>query len=256
MTGTRESQLIEAAELLLDARRTLVPIAGLPVASRPTSLEEVWFIEARIAEALGPIGGWKVGAASLEATPSCAPMPAAWIAPSGATLSARSHRFRGLEAEVAFLLKSDLPPRLLPYTQAEVYAAVASCHPAIEVLESGLTNPTGPEVSMSKDADLQMNGGFVYGPAFADWQSISFHQEKVTLAVDGVIRVEKTGSNTSGNLLRLLPWLANEGAERTGGLYAGQWITTGSWTGNTMASAGTAADVHFATLGMVGLRFE
>ncbi len=51
------------------------------------------------------------------------------------------------------------------------------------------------------------------------------------LAVDGMVRVERTGSNTSGDLMRLVPWLANEGAVRTGGLKAGQWITTGSWTG-------------------------
>jgi len=76
------------------------------------------------------------------------------------------------------------------------------------------------------------------------------------LAVDGVIRVEHTGSNTSGNLLRLLPWLANAGAARTGGLFAGQWITTGNWTGNILALSGSAVDVHFATMGAVALRFE
>jgi 2-keto-4-pentenoate hydratase len=256
MNGIRESQLIEAADLLLEARRSLVAIPDLPAEVRPVSIEEAWYIEARMAEALGPIGGWKVGAGSLEATPGCAPMPLAWIGPSGSRLPAQRHRFRGLEAEVAFLLKSDLPARSAPYSDEEVYAAVASCHPAIEVLESGLLDPTDPAVRMSKDSDLQMHGGFIYGPAFPGWQSIDFHQEKVALAIDGVIRVEATGSNTSGNLLRLLPWLANAGAARTGGLYAGQWITTGSWTGNTLATSDATADVHFGTLGMVGLRFE
>jgi len=256
MTPEREAQLIQAADALLDARRTLQPIADLPVELRPASTEEVDFIQAQIAEALGPIGGWKVGAGSLEATPACAPMPRAWIAPSGSALDAARHRFRGLEAEIAFLLKADLPPREKAYTYDEVYAAVESCHPAIEILESGLVNPTDTAVRMSKDADLQMHGGFIYGPAYADWQSVDFHQEKVTIAVDGVVRFEGTGTNTSGNLLRLLPWLANEGAARTGGLYAGQWITTGSWTGYTLATSGSSADAHFSTVGEVGLRFE
>ena len=100
-----------------------------------------------------------------------------------------------------------------------------------------------------------MHGGFVYGPAVANWQSIDFTKEKVMLAVDGIVRVERTGSNTSGDLLRLLPWLANEGAARTGGLRKGQWITTGSWTGNTLACPGSVVEVIFSTAGRVDLRF-
>ena len=256
MTGIREAQLIEAANLLLNARRTLTPIANLPPDLLPASDAETFFIQDLMIEALGSVGGWKVGAGSLEAPPSCAPMPLGGIGASGTTLAVTNHRFRGLEAEIAFFLKSDLPARAVPYSYDEVYSAVASCHPAIEVLESGLTDPTNPAVRVAKDADLQMHGGFVYGPAYADWQSVDFHRENVSLAVDGAIRVEATGSNTSGNLLRLLPWLANEGAARTGGLRAGQWITTGSWTGNTLALSGSTADAHFSTIGMVGLRFE
>jgi 2-keto-4-pentenoate hydratase len=256
MTGACEAQLMEAANMLLDARRTLTPIADLPEELRPVSDDEVRFVQDLVAEGFGPVGGWKVGAASLEATPAPAPMPKAWMGPTGSLLVASNHRFRGLEAEIAFLLGDDLPARARPYSYDEVYAAVASCHPVIEVLESGLANPIDPAVRLSKDADLQMHGGLVYGAAYADWRSVDFSKEHVTLAVDGVVRVEATGANTSGNLLRLLPWLANEGSARTGGLFAGQWITTGSWTGNTLAMAGAAVDVHFSTMGMVGLRFE
>lgn len=256
MTGTRESQLIKAANLLLNARRSMKPFADLPEAFRPTSTEEVDFVQDLVAEAFGEVGGWKVGAGSLEATPAAAPMPRIWIAPSGSSLGRANHRFRGLEAEIAFLLGHDLPARATPYTDDEVYAAVASCHPVIEVLESGLVDPTDPAVRMSKDADMQMHGGLVFGPAYADWKSVDFNKEHVALAVDGIVRVEKIGSNTSGNLLRLLPWLANEGATRTGGLTAGQWITTGSWTGVTRAEPGSPVHVSFSTVGTVGLRFE
>jgi 2-keto-4-pentenoate hydratase len=256
MTGLRESQLMQAANLLLDARRTLTPMDELPGELIPASTEEVDFIQDRVAEGFGPVGGWKVGAASLEATPAAAPMPKAWISQSGSLLAASAHRFRGLEAEIAFLLKADLPPRATPYTNDEVYAAVASCHPVVELLESGLRDPTEAAVRMSKDGDMQMHGGLVFGPAYDQWQSVDFHQERVSLAIDGVVRVERTGSNTSGNLLRLLPWLANEGAARTGGLFAGQWVTTGSWTGYTVALPSSTVDVHFSTVGSVALRFE
>jgi 2-keto-4-pentenoate hydratase len=254
MTGEREKQLMSAAAMLLDARMTNTPIEDLPVDLRPVTLDEAYFVQDRLAIAYGEIGGWKVGAPTADATPMFAPMPWAWIASNNALLGGR-HRFRGLEAEIAFLIGKDLPSREKAYSRDEVEAAITSCHPAIEVIESGLADPL-QATKLSMVADLQMHGAFVYGAAVADWQRIDFSKERVTLAVDGVVRVERTGSNTSGDLRRLLPWLANEGTARTGGLKAGQWVTTGSWTGVSLAIAGSQVDVDFSTAGGVHLRFE
>ena len=252
MTGPREAALLTTANTLLDARRTSSPIPDLSGELMPTDQAEAYAVQDMIAEAYGEIGGWKVGAPTPDATPLFAPMPAAWIIPSGAILG--THRSRGLEAEIAFLLGEDLPPRATPYTRAEILAAIASCHPAIEVLESGLADPAAAS-RLAMVADLQMHGGFVYGSAFPGWQAFDFATEQVTLAVDGVVRVERTGSNTAGDLFRLLPWLANEGAARTGGLRAGQWITTGSWTGNIQALTSSSVDATFAHAGRVTLSF-
>src|ERR1700754_5110880 len=253
MTGEREKELMSAAGMLLEARRTNKPIDDLPDAVRPKTLEEAYFIQGRLALAYGEIGGWKVGAPTADATPMFAPMPLAWIASNHAELGGR-HRFRGLEAEIAFQMGTDLSPREKAYSREEVVAAIASCHPAIEVIESGLTDPLKAE-KLSMIADIQMHGAFVYGAAIANWQAIDFSKERVVLAVDGVVRVDRTGSNTSGDLMRLLPWLANEGAARTGGLKAGQWITTGSWTGVTLGMTCSTVSVQFSTAGEVDLRF-
>ena len=250
MTGSRESILQDTANLLLAARRTGVTLAELPAENTPADLSEIWFVQGLVAAAYGPIGGYKIGAPSLEATPSFAPMPAAWIAPGGSKIPGR---YRGIEAEIAFLVGKDLPPRSTPYTRDEVLAAMASCHPAIEVLESAFTEPVlsnpGPQ------SDLQTHGGFIYGSAYPDWRSIDFSKENVVLSIDGVVRVERTGSNTSGDLLRLPVCLANEGAARTGGLRAGQWLTTGSWTGLILATADSTVDAQFSTAGRVQLFF-
>jgi 2-keto-4-pentenoate hydratase len=254
MTGPEELRIIDAANALLNARRTDTPIADLPANLQPQSVDEAYAIQDRVIAALGDIGGWKIGAPSPDAPPMYAPMPLAWIAASGITLAGPRWRYRGLEAEIAFLVGRDLPSRAQPYTRDEVLSAMASCHPAIEVLESAFTDPS-QAAPLAKNADLQVHGGFVYGPAVPNWQSIDFTQEHVMLAVDGIVRVERTGSNTSGDLLRLLPWLANQGAARTGGLRKGQWITTGSWTGNTLASSRCSVEVVFSTAGRVDLRF-
>jgi len=254
ITGVREQQLLEAANLLLNARRTHTPFADLPKELQPVSVQETYVVHDAIALAFGEVGGYKIGAATADATPSFAPMPRAWMAPSGAALSGPGYRYRVVEAEIAFLIGRDLPPRSTPYTREEVVAAVASCHPAIEELETGLIDPR-VSAPFSQLADLQSHGAFVYGPACADWKSLDFSTESVTIAVDGTVRAERTGSNTSGDLLRLLPFLANEGAARTGGLKAGQWVTTGNWTGVTFALAGSEVEVNFAHAGRVSLRF-
>ena len=255
MTGQREAQLLTSVNLLLDARRTAQPIADLPADVAPATLQESFFIQDQLIQAFGTVGGWKVGPPADDGALMFAPMPSAWMAPNAATLSAAAHRFRGIEAEVAFLLGEDLPPRTTPYTLDEIKSAIQSCHPAIEILESGLTDPTAaPKLSMI--ADLQMHGGFVYGPAHPDWQSIDFATETVTLAVDAAIRVEHTSTRPANFFLGLVLLLANEGAHRTGGLRGGQFITTGSWTGVTNAMAGQAVDAHFGTLGRVTLSFQ
>jgi 2-keto-4-pentenoate hydratase len=254
MTAAREKDLIVAADLLLDARRTGVPIVDLPKGLQPASLEEAYYVQDRMALSFGDIGGWKVGAPSPDATPTFAPMPKAWISCSGCALNGPNHRYRGLEAEIAFLLQSDLPRRETPYSMDEVVSAIASMHPAIEILESALFDPAAAS-KWTATADMAVHGGFVYGSAVPDWHDIDFSKESVTMTVDGAVRVERTGSNTSGDLMRLLPWLANDGAARTRGLRKGEWITTGSWTGNTLATAGSTAEAKFSTAGVAVVKF-
>lgn len=245
---------MNAADMLLDSRRTNTPIKDLPRDVRPTTLEEAYFVQDRLAWAYNDIGGWKVGAPTPDATPMYAPMPLNWMSCTGCEMRGITHRLRGIEAEIAFLIGKDLPPRDTPYTREEVIAAIESCHPAIEVIESAFIDPLQTD-RLSMIADLQMHGGFVFGDAVPNWQTLDFTQEHVTLAIDGAVRVERTGSNTSGDLLRLLPWLANEGASRTGGLKKGDWITTGSWTGLELACAGASVDATFSNAGKAQLRF-
>ena len=254
MTDERQHTLMKTVGHLLEARRTRHPIDNLPTGLTPTDAAEISFVQDHLAASFGDIGGWKIGAPTPDATPTFAPMPLAWMAPTDAQLSGDHWRYRGLEAEVAFLVGHDLPPRAVPYTREEALGAMASCHPAIEILETAFAHPANvPRESLM--ADLQLHGGFVYGAAFENWRTVDFQTESVYLTVDGIVREERTGSNTSGDLLRLLPWLANEGSLRTGGLRKGQWITTGSWTGNTPADSTSPVAAVFSTLGRVDLRF-
>jgi 2-keto-4-pentenoate hydratase len=255
ISDARKAELLSTAEFLLNARHSLTPVDDLPIPMLATSLEEAYFVQDAMARSLQPEGilDWKVGAPAPDATPIFAPMIRAWIGTDGGVMADK--RLRGLEAEISFKLGKDLPPRATPYTREEVIDAIESCHPAIEELESGLTVPANV-ARFTLFSDIQVHGGFVPGPAVADWQKIDFSKEFVALAIDGKIEVVRIASNTAGtDLLRLVVFMANEASSRTGGLKRGGWITTGSWTGNNFAKAGSHVDVRFSTAGSVSLRF-
>jgi 2-keto-4-pentenoate hydratase len=246
-----------AAELLLGARRERQPIAALPEELRPASLIEAYALQDIVAMACAPIAGWKIGAASPQATPLFSPMPS-WggYARSGQRISRNSHRYGGVEAEIAFHLSQDLPVRDRPYSRDEIIAAIGSAHPAIELLESAFADPDQVD-RFSVIGDLQMNGGFAFGPPARHWRSIDLAQESVTVAIDNETRFQGTASNSAGtDLLRLVEWLANEGSSRTAGLRAGDWITTGSWSGKTLAYSGQTARAAFVTFGECVVSFE
>jgi 2-keto-4-pentenoate hydratase len=250
-----KDRLYQAAEMLLEARRTLQPIEDLPPVLRPTNLEEAYYVQDLMLAALGSVGGWKVGAPTPEATPLYAPMPGENFAGNGARIAKPLRRLRGVEAEIAFLIGKDLPPRSTPYTRDEVVDAIASCHPAIELLESALLNPDAAD-RLTAIADLQSNGGFIHGEAVPGWLKINLADESAQLNVDGFVRVTDGKNSAGADLLRLLLWLANDAQQRTGGLWAGQWITTGSWTGKVLAASGSTVMARFPHFGEVSIHFE
>lgn len=247
----------KAAEILLTARRQVMPIHELPIKLRPHTLDEAYLLQDIVALAMGPIGGWKIGAASPDATPAFSPMPL-WggFAHSGGRIAPSFKRMRGVEAEIAFYLCKDLPRRAEPYTREEVVAAIGSVHPAIELLESAYFDIDTVD-RFSLIGDLMANGGFVHGPAVNGWRDHDLSQESVTVYINDVVRFQGESGNAAGSdLLRLVTWLANEGSYRTRGLKSGEWITTGTWSGKTLAAAGADVLVSFTTFGEVRLKFD
>lgn len=244
------TDLAAAAAALLEARRSRQWLTALPEGARPATQEEAVAIQALVAEALGPVGGWKVGAATPEATPSCAPLYASNLRFNSAPFAADEFNITGIEAEIGFRMGADLPPRDEPYSREEVMAAVASLHPTIEIVDTRFTalNSTEP---LSHVADQVNHGALVVGPGLESWRHIDPPNEPVRLTFNGKVAVEHVGGNTAGEPIRLLQWLANEGARRFGGLKAGMVITTGSCTGLLLVPPGTRVRAVFRNAGTV-----
>ncbi len=252
----KSERIQQTAFLLLDARRSGQLMSDLDPALQPATLNEAYAVQDAMAEISGPVAGWKIGAPRPDAVPLFGPMPLRFgVIPNGGEMKGE-RRLRGVEAEVAFLLRKDLPMRGLRYTRDEILEAIGSVHPVIEVLEPAFAEPD-KAAYLAMVADLQMNGGLVYGPACEQWREIDVASEEVSVVIDGVVRWEGVGKNTNGpDLLRLLEYLANEGQYRTGGLQAGQWVTTGSWMGKLLCTGPASVAVEYKHFGSVAFSFE
>jgi 2-keto-4-pentenoate hydratase len=219
-----------AARQLLSARITGRAIALLPPGATPRSLEEAYAIQDAQMRALAPVGGWKVGAKSPDAEPTCAPLPASGIHASPHRFDATRFPLRLVEAEIGFRIGRDLPARARPYTEQDVLDAVASVHGTIELLATRFSD-AGAVDALALLADFISHGALVVGAGDEVVRAIDQMRTRVQLYVDDVLDVDITGGNAAGDVVRLLGWLANHVAVRSGGLRAGDIVTTGSCIG-------------------------
>lgn len=245
----------KAADALVAARRTRLPISDLPNDAQPGDDGDAYSIQDAVVAQLGlPIAGWKVGAPNPTATPNAAPLLQPLMGQSPLTLDPKSVPVLGIEAEIAFRFGKDLPARSIPYARDEVAAAIAAAHPAIEVVDSRFQNRfiVTPEARL---ADFQSNGHFIVGPELKDWKRLDPTKQPITLTIGGKQVADVVGGNAAVDLFRLLMWLVDHAGKRGRGIKAGDVVTTGSCTGITTAKPGDKVVATFAGLGEVSVGF-
>jgi 2-keto-4-pentenoate hydratase len=243
------------ATRLIAARQSGARIASLAAAEAPPDAAAAYAVQETILRRLGiTITGWKAGASSATAEPQAGPLLADRVTPSPAHFALLPNALRTVEAELAFSFARDLPARAAPYGEAEVWAAVAAMHVAIEVLESSFVDRRKvPEFAPL--ADLQNNGAFCYGPPIRDWRGLDVATPQAVLLIDGKeIRRAKAGT-PGGHPRRLLAWLANHAAQRGHPLKKGDIVTTGSHTGMYDAPPGAHVTARFEGIGEASLAF-
>ena len=157
-----------------------------------------------------------------------------------------------MEAEIAFRFGHALVPREAPYGRAEVIAAIASAHAAIELVESRYS---GMVPYLSRLADNQTHGGLVFGPPVLDWPEREIARLPVVMTIDGIEVGRAIGGNPSGDPLRQVVWLANHLREHNRFIAEGALVTTGSTTGLALAGPHATVRVAFEGFGAAEARF-
>jgi 2-keto-4-pentenoate hydratase len=251
------AQCDEAARHLLAARRARQPGPRLPDACRPSDLEDALAIQRRVQERLGvATGGWKGSLPTAERAISCATIFAPTIARSSPCRVIARGGIASIEPEIAFVLGRDLPPRAAPYSEAEVRAAIAETRLVLELLDSRYADPaavTFPE----QLADQVSNQGLFVGPILRDPFTRSLEQFPIAIEGPAGSLHRREGRHPDGHPLRPLVWLAGFLASRaqSGGLKAGEIVTTGSYAGALDVPVATPLSVRFGELGHLAVEF-
>ena len=253
--------VVSASDLLWDCWHAGRRLAALPPAVRPRAREEGYAIQAELERrSAHPLFGWKIAATSAAGQqhinvdgPLAGRLLRERAFDSGAELPFGANHMRVAEAEFAFRMASDLPPRPEPYHVEEVLDAVASLHPAIEVPDSRYEDFTvvGAPQLIADNACAHL---FVLGPGVTRWRDVDLVAHRVIGTVVGQAAHEGRGANVLGDPRVALTWLANELSGLGITLAAGQVVTTGTCLVPLPIAPGAQVVADFGRFGLVTAR--
>ena len=247
-----QQQINEAGELLAGARSGNGLLPELPGSCRPETVADAHAIQDAVTVAMGEeVGGFKANAPPNE-EPTRGVIYTRTVHATPAQIPAAEVPNCGVEGEIAFFFRRDLPARAEPYTRDEVADAVDACA-AIEVVDSRFRDQKAV-TPMERLADCISNGAFVHGPTVADWRHLDLARLHVFLTINGLMALAQEGGHPIKDPLGPAVALVNlmRGA---GGVRAGQFVTTGSCTGLRYLKPGDTCAVRFDELGEAEVTF-
>ncbi len=157
-----------------------------------------------------------------------------------------------VEAEVAFVLKSDLPDR--PVIASDVMRATDFVVAAIEIVDSRITDWNISIVDTV--ADNASSGMFVLGGSPKRLRDVDVRACEMAMTVDGGDVVSSgVGAACLGSPINAVVWLANAVAERGAPLQAGEVILSGSLGPLVTVERGSTYEATISGLGSVRATF-
>jgi 2-keto-4-pentenoate hydratase len=238
-------------------------LESLEVSIRPRDRLEGYAVQAALANlSASQLFGWKIAATSEAgqrhinvAGPLAGRILTETIIADGGTASMKGNEMRVGEAEFAFRMARDLPPRANPYSVQEVLGAVGTLHPAIEIPDSRFADFAGAGEAQLI-ADNACAHLFVLGEATgADWRARDLIEERPVISLRGS-QYTGHGRNVLGDPRVALTWCANELRALGITLRAGEVVTTGTCYPPLPIQSGDLFAADFGVLGKVSVGFS
>jgi 2-oxo-3-hexenedioate decarboxylase len=153
------------------------------------------------------------------------------------------------EPEIAFVLGADLAgPHV---TAAQVLAATAAVHPAIDVLDSRFAGYSFTLADVI--ADNASAAGFVLGGQATDPAGVDLRLTGCVIEKNGELVATAAGAAVLGHPAASVAWLVRALAGRGRGLSAGQVVLSGALTEAVAVAPGDVIVARFDRLGSIEL---
>lgn len=252
----------QAAKIIWNTWQANDRVDGLPADCRPTSRQDGYKVQSEVARLSGQaLFGWKIAATSQAGQkhigvdgPLAGRLLENRAFRSGASVPMVNNLMKVAEAEFAFCMARDLPPRACAYTMAEVLDAVASLHPAIEIPDSRYRD-FAKVGAAQLIADNACASYFVLGPATGtDWRRHDLADHPASAWVGGKLVREGKGANVLGDPRLALTWIVNELSVIGETLRAGQVVTTGTCVVPVAIAPGDQVVADFGLFGRAEAR--
>lgn len=249
--------LIERLLANRDGRTKIPP----PSESRALSVTDAYGVQDRLREALLARGerviGWKAGftSAATQAMfgatePVCGFLLAESVFPSGSDVPLARFAQLAVEAEVAFVMREDLPgPGITP---PRALAAVDSVLPALELIDQRYR---GNAVAADVIADGVYANAVVLGTPMALAGDLDLAREELVYELNGVVAATNTAAEVMGGPANALAWIANQLGGRGLRVRAGDLVMSGSVSVLLRPKAGDTVRATFTRVGSVAARF-
>lgn len=256
-----DTKAAAAAEILIGHWTQQTRLAALPAFCAPMTRAEAYAVQAHWqAQSTQPLAGWKIAATSIAGQKHIGvdgPLAGRYIAErvvaSGGRIPFGNNHMKVAEVEFAFRLGRDVPPRAAPYTDDEVFAAVASLHPAIEIPDSRFDRfeTVGAPALIADNACAHW---LCIGEAMPEtWRTMDLAAFTPVGRIVGKHEVKGLGANVLGSPRVAMIWLINELSAHGITARAGEVVTTGTCLVPMAITAGDRVEGDFGTLGNVSV---
>ncbi len=258
-----------AATLLFEAERSGTQTRLMSAQYPDMTMDDAYAVQAALVEKKiksGPAQiGWKIGLTSkaMQAAlnidiPDSGVLLEDMVFENGGTVPAGRFIQPRIEAEIAFVMKSDLSG---PDTSVEdVLAATDYIAPSLEILDTRILR-ADPDTGNTRTivdtiSDNAANGGIVMGDEKLDPKTTDMRWMGAIVSRNGEVEETGLGAGVLNDPAMGIAWLADRLANYGAGLKAGEIVLSGSFIRPVEATHGSVIEADFGPYGMVRCSFE
>jgi len=255
-----------AARALVEAESTGRQIGLLSVAFPDIGMDDAYAIQDQMVAAKvaagDPVLGWKIGLTSRAMQqalnidiPDSGVLTRSMLFDTGATIPAGRFIQPRIEAEIAFVMKSDIGGA--DVSREDVLAATDYVAPSFEILDTRIlrTDPATGQTRKVFDtiADNAANAGVVLGQQRQTPDNLRW--VGAIVSVNGTVEETGLGAGVLNDPVESVVWLARRMAIYGNSIRAGQVILSGSFIRPIECPPGTGIQADFGAFGSVSLDF-